>query len=82
MAATRLVGMVMNKASIGFFIAAAVVYVLLGIVLPEITYTPDAQIEGGWDAVQMIKAIAEIAAPIIALVLVALGIVALFRKQK
>ena len=74
--------MARNKASIGFFIAAVVVYVLLGIVLPEVTYTPDAQVEGGWDAVQMTKAIAEIAAPIIALILAVLGLLALFRKQK
>ncbi|MDJ0813919.1 MAG: hypothetical protein QNJ23_09320 [Woeseiaceae bacterium] len=74
--------MAINKASTGFFVAAVAVYVLLGVVLPEITYTPDAQIEGGWNAVQMTKAIAEIAAPIIALILAALGFLALFRKQK
>ena len=64
------------------FAAAIAAYVLLGIVLPEISYTPDAQVEGGWNAIQITKAIAEIAAPIIALILAFLGFIALFRKQK
>ena len=70
------------KPSIVLFAAAIAAYVLLGIVLPEISYTPDAQVEGGWDAIQITKAIAEIAAPIIALILAFLGFIALFRKQK
>ena len=39
-------------------------------------------LEGGWNAIQITKAIAEIAAPIIALILAFLGFIALFRKQK
>ena len=70
------------KASIVLFAAAIVAYVLLGIVLPEITYTPDAQVEGGWNAIQLTKAMAEVAAPIVALILAFLGFIALFRKQK
>ena len=70
------------KLPIALFAAAIAVYVLLGIVLPEISYTPDAQVEGGWNAIQITKAIAEFAAPIIALVLAFLGVLALFRKQK
>lgn len=70
------------KASIVLFAAAIAAYVLLGIVLPEITYTPDAQVEGGWNAIQLTKAMAEVAAPIVALILAFLGLLALFRKQK
>ena len=54
----------------------------LGIVLPEISYTPDAQVEGGWNAIQLAKAMAEVAAPVVALILAFLGFLALFRKQK
>ena len=70
------------KASIVLFAAAIAAYVLLGIVLPEITYTQDAQVEGGWNAIQLTKAMAEVAAPIVALILAFLGLLALFRKQK
>lgn len=70
------------KASIVLFCAAIAAYVLLGVVLPEISYTPDAQVEGGWNAIQLAKAIAEVAAPIVALVLALLGFLALFRKPK
>ena len=70
------------KASIVLFAAAIVAYVLLGIVLPEISYRPDAQVEGGWNAIQLTKAMAEVAAPIVALILAFLGLLALFRKQK
>lgn len=70
------------KASIVLFAAAVAAYVLLGIVLPEISYTPDAQVEGGWNAIQLAKAMAEVAAPVVALILAFLGFLALFRKQK
>jgi hypothetical protein len=70
------------KASIVLFAAAIAAYVLLGIVLPEISYTPDAQVEGGWNAIQLAKAMAEVAAPVVALILAFLGFLALFRKQK
>ena len=71
-----------HKTSIALFAAAIVVYVLLGMVLPEISYTPDAQVEGGWNAIQLTKAIAEIAAPIIALILALLAGIALLKERK
>jgi len=71
-----------HKTSIALFAAAIVVYVLLGMVLPEISYTPDAQVEGGWNAIQLVKAMAEIAAPIIALILALLGGIALLKERK
>ncbi len=70
------------KTPIILFASAVAIYVLLGMVLPEISYTPAAQVEGGWNAIQIAKAIAEIAAPVIALILAFLGFLALFRKQK
>lgn len=71
-----------HRTSISLFVAAIAAYVLLGVVLPEITYTPDAQVEGGWNAVQMTKAVAEIAAPIIALVLGLFAGIALLKERK
>jgi hypothetical protein len=71
-----------HKTSIALFAAAIVVYVLLGVVLPGISYTPDAQVEGGWNAIQLVKAMAEIAAPIIALILALLGGIALLKERK
>lgn len=71
-----------HNTSIALFAAAIATYVLLGIVLPELTYTPDAQVEGGWNAIQLIKAIAEMAAPIIALILVLLAGIALLKERK
>lgn len=71
-----------HKTSISLFVAAIVVYVLLGMVLPEISYTPDAQVEGGWNAIQLIKAMAEIAAPFIALILALLAGMALLKERK
>jgi hypothetical protein len=71
-----------HKTSIALFAAAIVVYFLLGMVLPGISYTPDAQVEGGWNAIQLVKAMAEIAAPIIALILALLGGIALLKERK
>ena len=71
-----------HKTSISLFVAAIAAYVLLGLVLPEITYTPDAQVEGGWNAIQMTKAVAEVAAPIIALVLGLFAGIALLKERK
>jgi hypothetical protein len=71
-----------HKTSIALFAAAIAVYVLLGIVLPELSYTPDAQVEGGWNAIQLIKATAELAAPIIALILALFGGIALLKERK
>lgn len=71
-----------HKTPIILFASAIAVYVVLGMVLPEISYKPAAQVEGGWNAIQITKAMAEIAAPVIALVLAFLGILALFRNQK
>ena len=71
-----------HKTSISLFVAAIAAYVLLGLVLPEITYTPDAQVEGGWNAIQMTKAVAEIAAPIIALILGLFAGIALLKERK
>lgn len=71
-----------HKTSIALFAAAVAVYVLLGIVLPELTYSPDAQVEGGWNAIQLTKAIAEMAAPIIALILALLAGIALLKERK
>ncbi len=71
-----------HKTSISLFVAAIAAYVLLGVVLPEITYTPDAQVEGGWNAIQMTKAVAEVAAPIVALVLGLFAGIALLKERK
>ena len=71
-----------HKTSIALFVAAIVAYVLLGLVLPGVSYTPDAQVEGGWNAIQLTKAIAEIAAPVIALILVFLAGIALLKERK
>ncbi len=74
--------MIRHKTSIALFAAAVLVYVLLGIVLPGISYTPDAQVEGGWNAIQLIKAMAEMAAPFIALILALIGGIALLKERR
>ena len=71
-----------HKTSIILFITAILVYLVLGLLVPEIAYAPNAQAETGWNAVQAAQSVAAIAAPIVALVLIILAVISFLKELK
>jgi len=71
-----------HKTSFVLGIVALLVYLILGLVLPELAYSPEIQTEAGWNVVQAVQALLETAAPFIALFILALAVFAYFRELK
>ena len=74
--------MLKHKASLGLFIGAVLAYLLFGLVLPEVSYSPGSQVEVGWDGIQVVKSMLETGAPAIAAFLAALGVLFFLKEQK
>lgn len=71
-----------HKTSFALFVGAVLCYLILGLLLPELSYSPKMPSESGWNAVQAVKGLLQASAPFMALFIFALAVIAYFRESR